>query len=200
LHAVNVGGGIQQRPNAAEFGCSENALAFLQHSTRKEPNHRMDAQTTTNTKPPRSELLDASYAALDSKAATDDARKLVDTLCAQITATEERLGRRQHQRVKTAAQFRTAVEAFVADLLRAHAYGNGLAYRSLRPASFTGKAVSYRRFVTVNEHLTEMGLVESWPGYQDTVQFEEGGPKLGYNRCVSACKIDPVSRGIGVQN
>jgi hypothetical protein len=141
----------------------------------------MDAQATTNTKPPRSELLDASYAALDSKAATEDARKLVETLCNQITATEERLGRRQHHRVKTAAQFQAAVEAFVADLLRAHAYGNGLVYRSLRPASFTGKAVSYRTFVTVCELLTEIGLVESWSGYQDTVQFE-GGPKLGYNR------------------
>jgi hypothetical protein len=138
----------------------------------------MDAET--DAKPPRSELLDASYAALDSKAITNDARKLVDTLCDQLTATELQLGKRQHQRVKTAGQFRAAVEAFLADLVRAHAYGTGLVYRPLRPASFTGEAVSYRTFVTISKLLIETGLVESWSGYQDAVQWYEGGPKVGY--------------------
>jgi hypothetical protein len=140
----------------------------------------MDAQITDADKPTPSELRNATYAALDSKGVTEDARKLVATLCDQITTTELRLGRRKHRRVKKAAQLRTAVEGFVADLLRAQASGNGLVYRPLRPESFTGEAVSYRTFTTLSETLGVMGLVESWSGYQDTVQFDEGGPKIGY--------------------
>jgi len=140
----------------------------------------MDAQMTDNAKPTASELRNATYAALDSKAVSEDARKLVDTLCEQITATELRQGRRQRKRLKKAAQLRMDVAGFVADLLRAHAYGNALVYRQLRPGSFTGEAVSYRTFITLDELLTEIGLVESWPGYNDTVQFDEGGPKLPY--------------------
>jgi hypothetical protein len=141
---------------------------------------QMDAQTTNHEKPPASELRQATYAALTSKAVTEPARKLVDSLCDQITATELRLGRRQHRRQKTAAQLRTAVAGFVADLLRAQASGNGLVYRALRPESFSGEAVSYRTFTMLNETLTELGFLTSWPGYNDTVQFEEGGPKLPY--------------------
>jgi hypothetical protein len=140
----------------------------------------MDAQTSAG-KPSATELRDATYAALDSKAVTEDARKLVDTLCDQITASELRLGKRQHKRgVRKGEQLRTAVGGFVADLLRAHAHGNGLVYRSKRPGSFTGESVSYRTFIALSKTLTEIGLVESCPGYQDTVQFDEGGPKIGY--------------------
>src|SRR5262245_62147445 len=116
----------------------------------------MDAQTAKTDKPTASELRDATYASLDSKAITDEARKFVSTLCDQITETELRLGKRQHQRVKKAAQLRTAVEGFVADLMRAHAYGNGLVYRPLRPGSFTGEAVSYRMFTRVSDVLNDM--------------------------------------------
>ena len=140
----------------------------------------MDAQTTNNEKPPASELREATYAALTSKAVTEPARKLVDNLCDQITAAELRLGSRQHRRVKTASQLRTAVAGFVADLLRAQASGNGLVYRPLRPESFTGAAVSYRTFAMLKETLADLGFLTSWPGYNDTVQFDEGGPKLPY--------------------
>src|SRR5262249_51383305 len=61
-----------------------------------------------------------------------------------------------------------------------HAYGNGLVYRPLRPGSFTGEAVSYRMFTRVSDVLNDMDLVESWSGYQDAVQWDEGGPKFGY--------------------
>jgi hypothetical protein len=143
----------------------------------------MDAQTTNTDKPTASELRDATYAALDSKAVSEDARKLVDTLCEQITATELRLGRRRHRRLKKAAQLRTAVAGFVADLLRAQASGNGLVYRALRPENFTGEAVSYKTFIAVVDMLTEMGLVESWSGYQAWMPgFDEGGPQLPYMR------------------
>jgi hypothetical protein len=70
----------------------------------------MDAQITNNDKTVWSELQDAAYAALNCKAVTQEARKITSTLCERITATELRLGKRQHKRgVKKAEQLRTAV-------------------------------------------------------------------------------------------
>jgi len=79
----------------------------------------MDAQTTKNDKPGWGELQDATYAALNCKAVTEEACKLTPTLCDQITATELRLKKRKHKRgVRKVEQLRTAVEGFIADLLR----------------------------------------------------------------------------------
>jgi hypothetical protein len=142
----------------------------------------MDAQTTSADKPSWRELQDAAYAALSCAAVTEEARKLTTNLCEQITATELRLGKRQHRRVSKAEQLRMAVERFLADLLRAQASGNGLVYRPKRPVSFTGAAVSHRMFTTLTEMFDELGLVETWSGFQDAVQWEPGGPKLGYRR------------------
>jgi hypothetical protein len=80
----------------------------------------MDAQTNNDTNTVVRELQDATFAALNCSAGTEEARKLTSTLCGQITANERRLGKRQHNRVKKAKQLQTAVEAFIADLLRAH--------------------------------------------------------------------------------
>jgi hypothetical protein len=87
---------------------------------------RMDAQTANNDKPTWSEFQNATYAALNCKAVTEQARKLTSTLCDQITETELRLEKRQHKRgAKKTEQLRTAVAGFIADLLRAQASGNG---------------------------------------------------------------------------
>jgi hypothetical protein len=142
----------------------------------------MDAETTTDTNAAGKELQDASFAALNCKAATEEARKLASTLCGQITATELSLGKRQHNRVKKAAQLHTAVEAFIADLLRAQASGNGWVYRSRRPESFTGEAVGHRAFITVTDMLASTGLLETRRGYQETIQWEPGGPKTPHRR------------------
>jgi hypothetical protein len=142
----------------------------------------MDTNAQTTDQPTPQELRDARYAALDSKAVTDAARKLVDTLCDQIATTELRLGKRQHKRMKKAAQLRMAVEGFMADLLRAQASGNGFVYRSLRPASFTGEPVSHKTFTAMVQMLTDMGLLGKHPGFQATVQFDVGGPKVPYLR------------------
>jgi len=140
----------------------------------------MDAQTTKNDEPGWSELQDATYAALNCKAVTEEARNLTSTLCDQITAMELGSGKRQHKRgVKKAEQLRTAVESFIADLLRAQATGNGWVYRPKRPESFTGDPVGHRTFKTVTETLISTGLVETKRGFQDAVQWEKGGPKFG---------------------
>jgi hypothetical protein len=142
----------------------------------------MDAQANNN-KPTWRELQDATYVALNCKVVTEEARKLTDTLCDHITATELRLEKRQYKRgAKKAAQLRTAVEGFVADLLRAQASGNGWVYRPKRPESFTGEPISHRTFTTITEMLISGGLVATKLGFQDAVQWEPGGPKLGYRR------------------
>jgi hypothetical protein len=139
----------------------------------------MDAQTTRNDKPTWRELQDAAYAALNCKAATNEARKLTDNLCDQITTAEQQAGKRQKKRgLKKAEQLRTAVEALVADLLRAQASGKVWVYRPKRPESFTGEPVTHRTFITMTEMLCSIGLLGTKPGFQDPIQWEPGGPKL----------------------
>src|SRR5262249_10313758 len=58
----------------------------------------MDAQTTSADATSARELQDATYAALNCRAVTEEAGKLTTSLCEQITATELRLGKRQHMR------------------------------------------------------------------------------------------------------
>src|SRR5260370_41984679 len=114
------------------------------------------------------ELQHAVYAALTSRAGTDAANRLVDTLCEQVSAYEVRQGKRSNQRKKKAPQFRMAVEGLLADLLRAQTNekAKGWVYRSLRTGSFTGGAVWYKKFIAVGGIFLKTGLVYKKGGYE----------------------------------
>jgi hypothetical protein len=156
----------------------------------------MDAQTTSADKPSWRELQDATYAALSCAAVTEEARKLTTNLCEQITATELRLGKRQHRRRSKAEQLRMAVEGFLADLLRAQASGKGWVYRPKRPESFTGEPVTHRMFKTVAETLSSTGFVETKRGFQDPIQWEPGGPKVSNWRFATRFRATEVLLGL----
>ena len=92
------------------------------------------------------ELDDARYAALMSRAHSDQARTLVDTVTDLVAAHELAAGTRTNKRNKKQAALRSAVERLLADLLQAQLSekANGYTFRSMRPATFTQGDVSYR--------------------------------------------------------
>ena len=126
------------------------------------------------------QLNNASYASLTSRAITDTAHGIVDRLIECVEGMEEyRKSRRNKRSEKSKRDLRRAFEGFVGDLLRAYndPLCGGWVYRSLKPASFTGEAVSYRTFLTVLDALG--GSLEKQPGYQQWSEgFEPGSPKL----------------------
>jgi hypothetical protein len=112
------------------------------------------------------QLNNASYASLTSRAITDTAHGIVDRLIEYVEGREEyRKSRRNRRSEKSKRDLRRAFEGFVGDLLRAYndPLSGGWVYRSLKPASFTGEAVSYRTFLTVLDGLG--GFLEKQPGY-----------------------------------
>jgi hypothetical protein len=98
------------------------------------------------------EFNDALYAALVSRAESDQAKALVDPVTALVAQRELAANARTHKRGKTrAAVLRAALERFLADLLQAHSVerARGYVYRPMRPEGFTGGAASYRTFKSV---------------------------------------------------
>jgi hypothetical protein len=86
------------------------------------------------------ELDDALYAALLSRAHSDQARALVDTVAKLIIQQEIAAGTRTNKRDKKQTALASAVERFLADLLQAQASetNKGYVFRPLRPEGFTG--------------------------------------------------------------
>jgi hypothetical protein len=114
------------------------------------------------------EFDDALYAALLSRAHSDQARTLVDHVVAMVAAHELVAGIRTNKRDKKHTALRTAVERFLADLLQAQASdtNKGYVYRQLRPEAFTGQAVSYRTFKSLVDAMLTLGLLEEYKGFQ----------------------------------
>jgi hypothetical protein len=60
-------------------------------------------------------LLNASYASLDSRAVTDEAKTLIEQLTA-LVEDQERGGKRKNKRVSARTKLKRAVEGFLGDL------------------------------------------------------------------------------------
>jgi hypothetical protein len=117
------------------------------------------------------QLDDALYAALLSRAHSDHARSLVDTVVAMVAEHELAAGIRTNKRDKKHTALRTAVEHLVADLLEAKASerAKGYVYRTARPEDFTGEPVSYRSFKSLVDAMRSLGLLERYTGFQKWV-------------------------------
>jgi hypothetical protein len=114
------------------------------------------------------ELDDAIYAALLSRAHSDQARAVVDVVVKLVAERELAAGIRTNKRDKKHTALRTAVERLLADLLEAKASerAKGYVYRTARPADFTGEPVSYRSFKSLVDAMVSLGLLERYAGFQ----------------------------------
>jgi hypothetical protein len=124
------------------------------------------------------QLDDALYAALLSRAHSDQARTLVDTVAKLVIEQEVAAGTRTNKRNKKQTALASAVERFLADLLQAQASetNKGYVFRPLRPEGFTGQAVSYRTFKSLVDAMLSLGLLDSYKGFQMWTAF--GGPQV----------------------
>lgn len=137
---------------------------------------------TSNANKSPATLRDASYAALNCRAVTDNAHALVSALYERVTTHEKTTGKRKNARVKKADAYKKAIEGFVGDLLLAQTRekGGGWVYRSTRRESFTGDAVSYRQFKRLLDSLVDSNLIEMKKGFQPRTKFSdsEGGGSM----------------------
>ena len=127
----------------------------------------------------KASLLNAKYAALTSRARTEQAHQLVDHLLQQMKPNGSSGARGRYK--KTNHQLRRGVEGLLGDLLRAQndPHANGWIYRPLQAKSFTGENVGYRAFTQVIDGLTAIGLIEHKIGFQKRFDgFDPGGAKL----------------------
>jgi hypothetical protein len=140
-----------------------------------------------------SQLNNARYASLTSRAVTDPARGIIDRLMDILEGREEYRKTRKNKRSKKAQYaVRRAMEGFVGDLLRAQQdeESGGWVYRSLKANSFSGEAVSYRNFQVVLESLNN--FVEQKTGYQERYNlFDPGGPSLPIRGKASRFRLAP---------
>jgi hypothetical protein len=142
-----------------------------------------------------SQLSNASYASLTSRAVTDAARGIVDRLVEFVEGGEEYHRSRKYKRGQKARyDLRRAMEGLVGDLLRAYQDEKcgGWVYRSLKPNSFTGETVSYRNFLNVSDVLS-VDFVERKVGYQDWINgFGPGGPRLSVRAKATRFRATPL--------
>jgi hypothetical protein len=116
----------------------------------------------------RRELDNALYAALLSRAHSDQARALVDIVIKMVADHELAGGTRTYKRDKKQTALRVAVEALLADLLQAQGAekAQGYIYRTVRPEDFTGQRIGYRTFTSLVDAMRELGLLETHKGFQ----------------------------------
>src|SRR5262249_18819301 len=118
----------------------------------------------------------APRANLDAVARGNHASALVTSLSDALTAWEQVSGKRKNVRHKGLENLKSAIGAFVADLLHArnHPDADGWVYRPLAKGNFTKQAVSARDFTSVRDAWVACGLLDYKPGYTETVEFDPG--------------------------
>jgi hypothetical protein len=142
------------------------------------------------------------YASLNSKAVTDEARALVDSLRHGIEFHEGHTGSRAYKRRgDKLEQFEFALGAFLADLLRAagNEEADGWVFRSMKAETFTGEPVSLRTFRHIVTALSEVQLITRVPGYQvwKSAGFAQADNTPLVTEARAACfKATPVLLGI----
>jgi hypothetical protein len=140
----------------------------------------------------RSAIRSARYATVHNRAATEQAKQLVDHVFEQVIKANVSK-RRRGPYGKTKQQIRRGVEGFLGDLLRAagHEHAKGWVHRSLQSNSFTGEDVGYRAFTRVVHRLRALGLIEHIPGYQERSRWEAGGPEYVSRASAARFKATP---------
>jgi hypothetical protein len=126
-----------------------------------------------------SALKSARYATLNNRAATEQAKQLVDHVFLQV-ARADNSERPRGPYGKTKQQLRRGVEGFLGDLLRAagNEHAKGFVHRSLHAGSFTGEDVGARAFNQLIDRLKALGLIEHARGFQDRFRWDAGGPEV----------------------
>lgn len=123
------------------------------------------AKTIDTTKP--------HFATLSSRPVTEEAKLLIERLADVLLEHEAKhlppkTGKTRNNKrgPKRAADFRHALGAFLADLLKAYTKqaADGWVFRSLQKQSFTGQAISYHTFKAIHEAMRSYGLIEHIPG------------------------------------
>lgn len=107
------------------------------------------------------------YASLNYAAGSEAAKGFIRTICGEAAAWEHEHSKLKKRRsAKDAASFESAIEAFVADVLRASLAGASGAYRSLNKNAFTEEEsnVGYRSFMAAKDALVGLGLIAHAPG------------------------------------
>jgi hypothetical protein len=122
------------------------------------------------------------FAALSSRAASPEARTLIDEVFDEVTTWELRRGERFNRRRcdARATPFRNTLERLVGDLLRARAdpSSTGRIYRAMSPNNFTDDVVSYRNFNAAVHALSGLKLLEHTPGKPRYIAAFGGTVKL----------------------
>ena len=126
-------------------------------------------------------LRNAAYASLTSRAVTDSARSTVGALASKLAQHEIKRGKRTHARVTKSAAHRKAVEAFLGDLLRAHANekAQGWVYHATTPRSFKDQPVSHRMFMAIVQALEGCRFLKRVNGYKEVQDFFGSGRLSG---------------------
>jgi hypothetical protein len=141
----------------------------------------------------RTAIRSARYATVSNRAATEQAKQLVDHVFERvIKANVSKRPRGPYG--KTKQQIRRGVEGFLGDLLRtaAHEQAKGFVHRSLQANSFTREDVGYRAFTKVIERLKSLGFIEHFQGYQGRgLGFDPGDAKLVYRASASRFRATP---------
>jgi hypothetical protein len=116
-------------------------------------------------------LRAAEFAALTSRAVTDNARALVDKVHELVIAA----GARKRQRgARKALAFKRAVGGFIGDLMRAAGREVPWVFRSVSQRHFTGDVVSDRHFEALRTALGFLRLVEEAAAVQFWSEFGVG--------------------------
>jgi hypothetical protein len=137
-------------------------------------------------------LREAKYAALASRARTEEAKQLVDHVFMLVLKADGSPRRRPNQNITQ--QLRLGVEGFVGDLLRyaGHAKAKGHVYRSLHSDSFTGEDVGRTAFKQIRDQLMALGLLKHFPGGQTRVpRMKPSDPEWVINANASRFKATP---------
>ena len=116
---------------------------------------------------PRADKQD-EFAALSSRAASPEARTLIDEVFDEVTTWELRRGERINKRRcdARATPFRNTLERLIGDLLRTSARptSTGRIYRAVSARNFTDDVVSYRNFNAAVHGMSGLKLLEHTPG------------------------------------
>jgi hypothetical protein len=116
-------------------------------------------------------LRAAEFAALTSRAVTDNARALVDKVHELVIAA----GARKRQRgARKALAFKRAVGGFIGDLMRAAGREVPWVFRSVSQRHFTGDVVSHRHFEALRSALKSLKFIEEAKAVQFWSPFGVG--------------------------
>jgi hypothetical protein len=127
------------------------------------------------------ELRDATFASLEGQACTEAAQALTDAAYELVLPQLIRAEARGTAKTNC-KKLKVAISAFLADLLSAD---GGWVFRSLKKDRFTGGRVGAAAFISLQQALRELCLIEHREGVGNWSGDLEGGPDLVFRRWAS---------------